>query len=89
MLVALLKKKDYDTKVTEIENKLNDHNLDKYFTTPEFNKLAADIFKARLAQANLILKTDFDVKLSSFNRSITNNKSKHLLVKNELNKFYW
>ena len=50
MLVALLKKKtDYDTKVTEIENKLNDHNLDKYFTTPEFNKLAADIFKARLA----------------------------------------
>ena len=89
MLVALLKKKDYDTKVTEIENKLNDHNLDKYFTTPEFNKLAADIFKVRLAQANLILKTDFDVKLSSFNRNITNNKSKHLLVKNELNKFYW
>ena len=30
------KKTDHDTKVTEIENKLNDHNHDKYITTPEF-----------------------------------------------------
>ena len=29
-------------------------------------------------------KTDFDAKLSSLNRKITSNKSKHLLVKNEL-----
>ena len=28
------KKTDYNTKVTEIENKLN-HNHDKYITTPE------------------------------------------------------
>ena len=40
----------------------------------------------RLAQANLITKTDFDAKLSSLNRKITQNKSKHLLVENELNK---
>ena len=40
----------------------------------------------RLAQANLITKTDFDAKLSSLNRTITQNKSKHLLVENELNK---
>ena len=40
----------------------------------------------RLAQANLITKTDFDAKLSSLNRKITSNKSKHLLVENELNK---
>ena len=37
----------------------------------------------RLAQANLITETDFDAKL--FNTKITQNKSKHLLVENELN----
>ena len=31
-------------------------------------------------------KTDFDVKLSSLNRKITSNKTKHVLVENELNK---
>ena len=63
----LVKKTDYDTKITEIEKKLTDHNHDKYITTPDFNTLAADIFNARLAQANLITKTDFDAKLSSLN----------------------
>ena len=61
-------------------------NHDKYITTPEFNTLAADVFTARLAQANLIRKTDFHAKLSSVNRKITTNKTKHLLVENELNK---
>ena len=81
---SLVKKTDYNTKVTEIENKLNDHNHDKYIATSEFNKLAADVFNARLAQANLITKTDFDTKLLSLNRKITQNKTKHLLVENEL-----
>ena len=79
-------KTDYNSKVTKIENTLNNHNHDKYINTSEFNKLAADVFNARLAQANLITKTDFDAKLSSLNRKITQNKSKHLLVENELNK---
>ena len=39
----------------------------------------------RLAKANLITKTDFDAKLLSLNRKITQNKTKHLLVENELN----
>ena len=34
----------------------------------------------------MITKTDFDAKLSSLNKKITQNKSKHLLVENELNK---
>ena len=72
--------------MSELEKKLTDHNHDKYITTPEFNTLAASVFNARLAQANLITKTDFDAKLSSLNRKITQNKSKHLLVENELNK---
>ena len=38
----------------------------------------------RLAQANLITKTDFDAELSSLNRKITTNKSKDLPVEYEL-----
>ena len=82
----LVKKTDYNTKVTEIENKLNNHNHDKYIDTPEFNKLAADVFNVRLVQANLITRTEFVAKLSSLNRKVTANKSRHLLVENELNK---
>ena len=85
MLVVLLRKHD-NTKITEIENKLNNHNHDKYIDTSEFNKLAADVFNARIAKANLITKTDFDAKLSSLNRKITENKTKHLLVENQLKK---
>ena len=81
----LIKKTDYNTKITEIENKVNNHNYDKYIDTQEFNKLAADTFNARLAQANLITKTDFDPKLSNLNKEITSNKTKHLLLENELN----
>ena len=79
------KKTDYDTKISEIENKVNDHNHDKYITTPEFNRLTTENFKARLAQVNLITKTDFDIKLRKISDSVTSNKSKHLLVEKELN----
>ena len=34
----LVKKTDYNTKITDIENKLNNHDHDKYIDTPEFNK---------------------------------------------------
>ena len=44
---SLVKKIDCNTKITDIENKLNNHNHDKYTDTPEFNKLAADVFNAR------------------------------------------
>ena len=67
----LVKKTDYNTKGTDIKNKLNNHNHDKHIDTPDFNKLAADVFNMRLGQANLITKTDFDAKLSSLNRKIT------------------
>ena len=40
----------------------------------------------RLAQANLLTKADFDAQLSSLNRKITSNKTKHVLVENQLNK---
>ena len=72
---SVVKKTEYDTKITEIEKKLTDHNHDKYITTPEFNNLASDVFNARLAQANLMAKTDFDAKMSSLNRKITTNQN--------------
>ena len=34
----------------------------------------------------MVTKTDFAAKLSGLNRKITQNKAKHLLVENELNK---
>ena len=83
---SLLKKTNDDTKVSELEKKLTDHNHGKYIVTPEFNTLAPDVFNARLAQANLITKIDFDAKSSSLNKKITSNKSKHLSVENELKK---
>ena len=81
---SLVKKTDYNAKNNEIEKKVTDHNHDKYITTPEFEKFTEELFATRLAQANLITKTDFDTKLISLNRKINSNKTKHLLVENEL-----
>ena len=83
----LVKKTDYNTKITEIENKVNDHNHDKYITTSEFHTMTADVFKARLAaQIDLIRKPDFDSKLKGISDRATKNKTKYLLVENELKK---
>ena len=83
-ITGLVKKIDYNTKITDIENILNNQNHDKYVATSEFNTLAANVFNARLAQANLITKTDFDAKLSSLKKKITANKTKHFLNDNDL-----
>ena len=37
--------------------------------------MAASVFNVRLAQANVITKTDFDAKLSGLNKKITSNKT--------------
>ena len=84
---SLVEKTDYNTKIREIENKVNDRNHDKYITTPEFNTMAADFFKARLAaQTDLIRKPDFDFKLKGISDRVTKNRTKYLLVENELKK---
>ena len=73
-------------KFTEIENKLNNHNHDKYIDTLEFNKLAADVFNARLSQANLVTKTNFDNTISSLDGKIAENKTKNKSIENEFKK---
>ena len=84
MLVIWLKKTDYNTKVTEIANKLNNHNHDKYITTPEFNTLATDVFNTKLLWANLVMKTIFDNTVSSLVSKIAENKVKSKSIENEL-----
>ena len=34
----LVKKTDYNTKISELEKKITPHDRDKYITIPEFNK---------------------------------------------------
>ena len=93
----LVIKTDYNAKINEIEKKSthHDHSI-KYITTPELIKTTSENFAARLKQANLasksgidnfVNKTDFDNKLSGFNKEISTskNKTKHVLVENELN----
>ena len=86
VLLIWLKKTDYNAKVSEIKKKLTDHKHDRYITTPEFNKLTAENFAERLKQANLVTKTDLDNKLTSLNRKIVLNKTKHLAIEKELKK---
>ena len=50
------------------------------------SKLTADVFNARIVQADLQTETVFDAKLWSLIRKVTQNKAKHLLVENELRK---
>ena len=82
----LVKKTDYDTKITEFEKKLTDHNHYKYITTPEFNTLAADVFNARLSRVNLVSKTNFNNTILSINSKTAANKTKNESIKNELKK---
>ena len=78
------------TALSVVENKTLDHGK----STPEFNKLTAEMSAARLAQANLTSeianfvkkkKTDFGGESKNSNKKIISNKTKHLLVENELN----
>ena len=70
----------------KLKKTITGHTHGKYITTPKFKKLTAESFAARLAQANLVTKTDFDNKLSGLNRKIVPIKTKYLVVEEELKK---
>ena len=67
----LVKKTDNNKKSSEIEKKILDHDHLKYISNQEFNKLTADNFAVRLAQANLATKADIAV----FVKEISQNKT--------------
>ena len=65
ILVIWLQKTDYNTKINEIAKKITDHNHDKYFITPEFNKLTTENFAEAILPtksdiADFVNKTDFE-----------------------------
>ena len=73
--------------MTQVKKKLTDHDHDKYITTLEFNNLAARVFTARLAQAHLITKTDFDDKLKVSIKKLTQTKQNTYLLKMNLTNY--
>ena len=94
--ILVIQVTDYNTHINETEKKITDYDHDKYITTQEFYKLTSENFAVRLAQANLSSKndvasflkmTDFDDKLKHFIKNVTLNKTKHVLVENELKKY--
>ena len=77
---SLVKKAGCNMKIAEIEKKILYHNHGKYITTEEFNKLTADNFAPRIAQAKIATKddiadlakeTNFDNKLINLNKNKT------------------
>ena len=71
----LVKKAGYNTKISEIEKKNTDHDhSNKHITTQEFDKFTAQIFAARLTQANLASKSDIAalVKKKDFDDKLKN-----------------
>ena len=67
----------FNTKLIEVENKMFGNS--RYVTTQEFNKSTAERFLQQdKKQANLVSKTDYDNKITSFNKQIASNKTKHL-----------
>ena len=54
--------------------------------TLTLHKLAVENFATRLAQANLVTKTNFDEKLKNLTKNINSNKTKHLIVENDFKK---
>ena len=81
---SLVKKRDFNTKVTEIEGEIPDvSNLVK---KTDFNTKVTEIEGKIPDVSNLVKNTDFDTRLKQISDRVTKNKSKHLLVQNELKK---
>ena len=55
----LVKKAGYNSKISEIEKQINDHNhSNNYSTTQGFNKLTSENFWCKIQTANLASKND-------------------------------
>ena len=88
ILVIESKKTYYDTKISEIEKKITDHDHNnKYITTKAFNKLTIENFAVRSKQANLatkadiddfVEKTDINDKVKNSNKKVTSSKAKYV-----------
>ena len=86
MLVVLLEKQIIKQQLLNLRKNLLIIIIMNILQLQSLILLYVDVFNERLAQANLVTKTDFDAKLSGLNKKITENKTKDLLVENELKK---
>ena len=86
MLVVLLEKQIIKQQLLNLRENLLIIIIMNILQLQSLILLYVDVFNERLAQANLVTKTDFDAKLSGLNKKITENKTKDLLVENELKK---
>ena len=93
----MVKKTDFNTKNSEVEGKIpNISGLTTSSTLTAVENKIPDISSLATTSAlttaenkipditGLITKTDFDAKLKAISDRLTKNKSKHLLVENEL-----
>ena len=78
MLLVLLKKTDFDSKITEVEGKIP--NISGLATNSSLTAVENKIPDI----TSLVTKTDFDAKLKAISDRVTKNKSKDLLLDNEL-----
>ena len=69
-------------KISEVENKIPDNS--KRITGKEFNKLTVEKFAARLKEVDLMNKTNFHNKVTSFKKRITSNNTKYLEIQEKL-----
>ena len=83
---GLVKNTDFNSEITEVENKIP--NVSDLITKTNFNAKVTVVENKILDVINLATtkKTDFDAKLKGISDRVTLNKSKHLLVENELKK---
>ena len=77
---SLVKKTDFNSKITEVEGKI-----------PSISGLATNSALTAVENkipdiTSLVTKTDFDAKLKAISDRVTKNKSKDLLLDNELKK---
>ena len=77
----MVKNADFNTDVIEIEGKIPS------ITGLATNSALTAVENKTLNVTNLITKTYFDAELKKVSDRVTSNKSKHLLVKNELKNY--
>ena len=68
-------------KLQKLKKKINNHNHDKYIDTQKFNKLAGDVFNARLSQGNLATKTDLMINYRILTEKLLQIKQNTYLLK--------
>ena len=70
--------------LTVVENKIPD--VSSFVKKADFNTKVIEIEAKIFDASNLVKKTDLDTKFKKISNRVTKNKSKHLLVENEINK---